>query len=547
LHTAGECKYDGYSELITPCHTVEIGHHSNNRENLSVPKKLSCLLSTLVSLGVLTACSDGSDGRVSSTSPCQGTETSAIRLFLQQLTDTSVIIKWRGEATAACIGSSEGNLNMYIEATATAGDHKEVVFTGLSPDSTYYYSVGGAATAPAGQMFITAPTTGQVPEDGNTRIWLIGDSGTGGDDGRASHEGEAMAVLAGMKSYIASDGESVDVFVMLGDNAYDMGSDFNYQQAVFDTYTGLLKNVSVWPTIGNHEMGMGLLQEQFPLAGQSRSADPNSYVQEVDDVPSEMPYLAIFTLPMAAEAGGVASGTEQYYSFDQGNVHFVILDSQLSARDEQQRSAMRSWLIDDLSAHNQDWTIVTFHHPPYSKGTGHDSDVPEDKLDGVDLPQKDMREEFVEVFDSYGVDLVYNGHSHSYERSYYLHNHTGTSDTFSTAEHAELIDGDPDNPSTGRNDEAYAQLSPTSGGVDDRVVYTVAGSSGKADSRPGLTDPDQWLRHPAHVEQASDIESPKRRGLNVLGSVLVDVSANELNAYFVNVDGDVLDSFTITR
>ena len=521
-----------------------VSRQNTKNGKLTLPGNLSGLLLITWLVAALAACSDGSDSSANHANRCQGDEIDSTRLFLQQLTDSSVIIKWRGAATAACVGTSRDQLNTYVEATATGGDHMEAVFTGLNPQSTYYYSVGAAASAPAEQFFATAPNTGELPADGNTRVWLIGDSGTGGDDEREHHEGEAAEVLAGMQRFIAGDGEDVDVFLMLGDNAYEVGSDFNYQQAVFELYTALLKKVSVWPTIGNHEMGFGTA---IPLGGLSTSSDPNSYKAAKEDEPSRTPYLDIFSLPAAGEAGGVASGSEQYYSFDYGNVHFVSLDSQLSARDKDQRATMRSWLMDDLSSNESDWTIVIFHHPPYSKGANHDSDDT-DKLGGMDNPQKDMREEFVAVFDDYGVDLVYNGHSHSYERSYYLHNHTGTSDTFSAAEYAELVDGDPDHPASGRGGEAYSQLSPTSGGIDDRVVYTVAGSSGKADDSSGaLTTPEEWLRHAAHIEQPADTVSPRRRGLNVLGSVIVDASASQLEAAFIDVNGEVLDSFTINR
>ena len=498
-------------------------------------------------IAMLGACSDSSDNPRAALNPCQGTDTESVRLFLQQLTDSSVIIKWRGDATAACLGSEPDNLVIYVEATATEGEHREAIFTELDPQSTYYYSVGAASTAPADQFFRTAPALGELPASGSTRIWLVGDSGTGGDD-EPTHAGEAAAVLAGMQSYIAGDGEDVDVFLMLGDNAYSHGTDFNYQQAVFETYPALLKNVPVWPTIGNHEMGSG---------GLSTSSDPDSYVpgNPGGEPSGGMPYLDIFSLPTDGGVGGVASGTEQYYSFDYGNVHFVSLDSQLSARDSGtpetpgQRDTMRNWLIEDLSSNDSDWTIVIFHHPPYSKGANHDSDV--DRL-GVDKPQQDMREQFVGVFDDYGVDLVYNGHSHSYERSYYLRGHTGTSDTFETGApelHAELVDGIVTNaPATGRGAESYSQLSPTSGGIDDRVVYTVAGNSGKADSSQGFFTPAaEWLRHAAHIEQPADTVLPKRRGLNVLGSVIVDASATSLTASFINVNGVVLDSFTINR
>ena len=508
-----------------------------------MPRIAPTLLAVSIAASVLTACSDGSDDRTGGViNPCPGTETETERLFLQQLSDTSVIIKWRGEATTACIGASADSLDTLVEATVTDGEHKEALFSGLTPQSMYYYSIGGASTAPADQFYITAPAAGELPQDGNTRVWLIGDSGTNSDD-ETNHAGEAAEVLAGMEAFVAADGEPVDVFMMLGDNAYDVGSDFNYQQAVFELYVALLKQVSVWPTIGNHEMGIGT---DIPAPGLGTSADPDSYRATAEDTPSRMPYLDIFSLPSDGEAGGVPSGTEQYYSFDYGNVHLVSLDSQLSARDDNQISAMRDWLVDDLSSNDADWTIVIFHHPPYSKGANHDSDDTA-KVGGFDEPQRYMREQFVPVFDAYGVDLVYNGHSHSYERSYYLHDHTGTSDTFSTAEHAELVDGNPQTPASGRGDEAYQQLSPTSGGVDDRVVYTVAGSGGKADESSGLTDPSVWLLHAAHIEQPADTVTPRRRGLGIKGSVIVDANENQLKASFIDVNGDVQDSFIINR
>lgn len=510
----------------------------------TIRAKRPALAAVIALSGALTlaGCSDGSDNATvviaPPSNPCNGSEGTLERLYLQQLTDSSVIIKWRGDANGACIGADMGALDTYVEATATDGDHKEAAFTGLNAESRYYYSVGAAANAPEDQWFQTSPAAGTLPADGNTRIWLIGDSGTGGDDEREEHEGEAIEVREGMETFIAADGEALDLFLMLGDNAYEVGSDFNYQQAVFETYPEQLKQTSVWPTIGNHEMG---------LFGVSSSADPDSWIARPGDDPIRMPYLDIFTLPQNAEAGGVASGTEQYYSFDFGNVHIVSLDSQLSARDDTQRATMRSWLIDDLSSHSADWTIVIFHHPPYSKGANHDSDTTETR-GAIDLPQVLMREEFVGVFDEYGVDVVYGGHSHSYERSYYLHDQTGSSDTFTPAEHAELVDGDPARPASGREGETYAQLSPTSGGVDDRVVYTVAGNGGKADGDAGrLTAADVWLRHPVHIEQPADTETPKRRGLPLLGSVVVDAGESALTASFIDVNGDVLDQFTITR
>ena len=108
----------------------------------------------------------------------------------------------------------------------------------------------------------------------------------------------------------------------------------------------------------------------------STSSNPDDYDGNKDLQPdgTGMPYLDIFSLPSDGESGGLASGTEQYYSVDYGNVHVVSLDSQLSARDPAQREAMKEWLVADLAANDRDWTIVIFHHPPYTKGANHDSD-----------------------------------------------------------------------------------------------------------------------------------------------------------------------------
>jgi len=514
------------------------------------------------------------------------------RLFLQQVSTHSAVVKWRGgDGDTVCIGRklkhlSKPGWNKCVTGIATEGGHLEAHLANLDPDKTYFYSVGGHIDE--GQHFTTAPNSNKPPKDGNTHILIVGDSGTitdGVDEEHpeGEHPGEAQAVLDGYYAYNAANGgEDVDVFLALGDNAYEAGTDEEWQKSFFELYPDILRSANAITTIGNHEMGFGTVEVPgfllciilgipaefcpfppfdpvpLPLAGGSASSDDATYDGDGDLTPdgTGMPYLDIFSQPSAGESGGVPSGTEQYYSVDYGNVHVVSLDTQLTARDETARATMMNWLMSDLSHNTRDWTIVIFHHPPYTKGTNHDSDDMEDSP--IDRPEWDMRNEFTPVFEEYGVDVVYGGHSHAYERSYYLNGHTGTSDTFSAAEHAELIDGDPDHPASGRAGEAYHQQSPTSGGVDDRVVYTVAGSSGKADSGGdslGITDDDEWLRHAAHIEQPySDTKCAEPegcradlRGLGVQGSVVIDADRDSLRARFVDVNGDVLDEFIIHR
>ena len=122
------------------------------------------------------------------------------------------------------------------------------------------------------------------------------------------------------------------------------------------------------------------------------------------------------------ESGGVASGTEHYYSYDFANIHFICLDSMTAGRTT--NNAMYLWLTNDLANVTATWTIAYWHHPPYTKGS-HDSDYETDLIE--------MRQVFLPVLEQGGVDLVLAGHSHCYERSYLLDQHYGNSSTFNNS------------------------------------------------------------------------------------------------------------------
>jgi hypothetical protein len=218
----------------------------------------------------------------------------------------------------------------------------------------------------------------------------------------------------------------------------------------------------------------------------------------------------MFTLPMNGEAGGVASGTEDYYSFDYGDIHFVCLDSMTSARTA--GSPMLTWLQADLAANTKKWLIAFWHHPPYSKGS-HNSDT--------DPILTEMRVNALPILEAYGVDLVLSGHSHSYERSYLIDGHYGLSSTFNDSMKKNGGDGRP----TGNGAYSKATLGP---GAHEGAVYAVAGSSGKIS---GGT-----LNHPAMFIS-----------LNNLGSMALDVDGNQLDAKFIRENGVIADSFTITK
>lgn len=408
---------------------------------------------------------------------CAGAATVTRGPYLQQGTTNSVVVRWRTDvATDSLVryGLSPDALNGLASDASLVTEHI-VLLSGLQMDTRYYYqfgSSGGWFAADTNNYFFTSPPMG-VPKP--IRIWAIGDAGTATT--------EQMAVRDAYTLYNGT--RRTDLWLMLGDNAYDTGLDIQYQAAVFNMYPAYLQNIVVWPTLGNHD---------------ASSTGPNGV----------NPYFDIFTLPQNGEAGGVPSGTEHYYSFDYANIHFICLDSAGSNRGT--NGAMCNWLRSDLAATTQDWVIPFWHHPPYTKGS-HDSDAESNLIE--------VRQNMIPILESYGVDLVLCGHSHSYERSFLLDGHYGFSGTLTPT--MKVDGGDGREEGTGAYHKQAGRPGPNQG-----VVYTVAGSSGHTG---GGT-----LNHPAMFIS-----------LDVLGSLVIDINSNRLDMAFIEPNAVVGDHFTLLK
>jgi hypothetical protein len=305
-----------------------------------------------------------------------------------------------------------------------------------------------------------------------------------GDSGTATPAARAV-----VDAFLGFNGGPPDVWLMLGDNAYTYGTDAEYQTAVFNFMPDVLRQTLLWTTIGNHET--------YSVGA-----------------PGPFPYLDIFSPPTAGEAGGVPSGTKYYYSFDYGNIHFVSLDSEES--DRSPSGSMAQWLQADLAANTKDWLIAFWHSPPYTRGS-HNSDNIADS--GGRMTQ--MRENILPILESYGVDLVLGGHSHCYERSFLLDGHYGYSHTLQPLMLKDAGSGQTGD--TGAYRKTGAGPTPREG-----TVYVVAGSSGHATF--GTLD------HP--VMRVSLLE---------MGSLVIDVNNQRLDALFLRETGEVKDQFTILK
>jgi acid phosphatase type 7 len=401
--------------------------------------------------------------------------------YLQMPGSSNIVVRWRtSEFTDSCVscGNNLANLNISFCNTALTTEH-QVTLSNLLPQTTYYYAIGNHAMSRTGNTnyhFTTAPITGA---NRPLRIWFVSDYGFQGD-------GE-LAVRDSYFNFAASS-RPADVWLTGGDNDQVDGSDWRAQLSIFQIYSNLLVTTPIWPSLGNHD----------------------SYTSST---PGPCPFYDNFTLPTNGEAGGVPSGSEFYFSFDYGNAHFISLNSIYPEHSASTNTAMLQWLRRDLAATRQLWKIAFWHGPPYTKGS-HDSDNPYDNS----AYMAQMRENVLPILESYGVDLVLNGHSHVYERSYLLNGHYGYSSEFSETN---KVDG-----GNGREDDDGPYHKRDNRGA----VYVVAAVG-------GYPQGFSYGTHPAHCVRDGDS----------LGSCIVDINDRRLDFKFINENTNVLDYFTLYK
>lgn len=425
--------------------------------------------------------------------------------YLQLGTQTAVSIRWRTDVPTVgrvTYGLSANNLSANVSESTSTTEH-EVRITGLTSDSQYFYSVGTTTQVlqqGTDNYFLTAPPANSKRK---IRVASFGDCGINPINNQTNVR-DAFLNFRGTTP--------TDLWMLIGDNSYD-GDDPAFQVNFFAPYqTNLMKNSMLFAVPGNHDYSNNA----------TLAASHN------------IPYFSIFSLPTNAEAGGVPSGTKEWYSFDYGPIHFIMLDGfgtrNVNGTDRRffadtVNHPQVAWLKQDLAATTQKWKIVYQHFPPYSHGA-HNSDNDPDLIA--------IRQFINPILERFGVDLVLLGHSHNYERSYPLHDQYGPPSDFTANPGAYRF---PEDNGTGRYDgsDNSCTYKSTSEKKKQGTVYVVAGSSGALGYNPTLEV------HPVMVS------TQRLAG----GSFYFEVEDNRLDAKFIQPNPSssysISDQFTVMK
>ncbi len=277
--------------------------------------------------------------------------------YLQFATQTSMTVMWHTSATATSVVHYGETIDCSNSVELNPSRIHEVVLKDLNPNTQYFYRV--ESSTPGGKQYKSEPATFRTAVDSDTPYAFAVISDTQGNP-----------TVSGQIAQLAW--EQRPSFVLHSGDLVSTGSDHNHWlEHFFPGMRPLINHVPFYPVLGNHE-------------------------QNAEH------YYNYVSLP----------SPEYFYTFTYGNCQFFMIDTNQKV---EPGSEQYEWLKTSLAESNTKWKFVCHHHPPYSS----------DENDYGNLwktnkgTQGDLRaRQLVPLYEEHGVDIVWNGHIHSYERTW---------------------------------------------------------------------------------------------------------------------------------
>ena len=319
-----------------------------------------------------------------------------------------------------------------VDSSLTDGveyDYNHVTVTGLEENTTYYYTVeknGEQSDVETYQthdfdtvkmLYVGDPQIGASKGQPQGSEELTADSGVANTAARNDSFGWNRTLEAA----IAQDPD-VSFIISAGDQVNKTG------QAKEEEYAGylnpeVLASVPVATTIGNHD-----------------SLNPD--------------YMYHFYNPNSTEYGATQAGGDYYYSY--GNGLFIVLNTN-NYNVAEHRQAIEAAVASDPDAA---WRVVTIHQDIY--GTG---------LDHSDTDGMILRTQLTPIFDEFDIDVVLQGHDHTYSRSKLLYGDGQTHGAYEFQLNADGTDYDWDH-AYDINNETQIPLAPEEGDTDGAALLS---------------------------------------------------------------------------
>lgn len=258
---------------------------------------------------------------------------------------------------------SDDGVTTYIHTAAV---------TDLKPGTAYEYRVGAGDKRSSWQSFHTA-------QGHDFKALIFPDS-----------QSSDYSVWAATAQPAWQRNQDAQFFINMGD-LVDNGQDHYQWNAWFDVVGDMIARIPVVPLLGNHETYDKDWKVRMPEA-----------------------YLHLFALPRINRE----KYQNQFYSFDYGDVHFVVLNTQSQELADFEPSLDEdevAWFKEDMAKTTKKWKVVLMHKDPLQYGF---ANRPEPREEGFS-PEGRL---WMPLFDQYGVDAVLSAHLHTYRDRGHIRN-----------------------------------------------------------------------------------------------------------------------------